>query len=63
MLVVAIIIVVKQTFLISPHQAGLFVLLPTGPAGVTGNQVHICPTVQQELHQTDVAVKTGAVQS
>lgn len=52
----------RQTFLIGPHQAGLLVLLSTGPAGVAGNQVHVCPTVQQELHQADVAVEAGAVQ-
>ena len=50
-----------QTFLISPHQAGLLVLLPAGPAGVAGNQVHVRPVVQQELHQADVAMETGTV--
>lgn len=50
------------TFLVGPHQAGLLVLLPAGPAGVAGNQVHVSPAVQQELHQADVAVEAGAVQ-
>lgn len=52
-----------RTFFISPHQAGLLVFFPAGPAGVTGDQVHVCPVVQQELHQADVSVKTGTVQS
>lgn len=53
----------RLTFLIGPHEAGLFLLLPTGPAGVTGHQVHVRPVIQQELHQTDVAMKTGTVQT
>lgn len=52
----------QQTFLVGPHQAGLLVLLSAGPAGVAGHQVHVCPAVQQELHQADVAVEAGAVQ-
>lgn len=52
----------RQTFLVGPHQAGLLVLLSTGPAGVAGYQVHVCPAVQKELHQADVAVEAGTVQ-
>lgn len=51
----------RNTFFISPHETGLLFLLPAGPARVTGNQIHVCTTVQQELHQADVTVETGTV--
>lgn len=53
----------QPTLLVGPHQASLLVLLPAGPAWITGNQVHVRPAVQQKLHQANVAVETGAVQS
>lgn len=52
-----------RTFLIGPHQARLLLLLPAGSTRVAGNEVHVCSTVQQELHQADVTVETRTVES
>lgn len=52
-----------NTLFVGPHQWGLFLLLVHTPTHLrTGHQVHVCPTLQQELHHPDVSVVAGTVQ-
>lgn len=55
---------IHLTFLVGPHQSRLLLFLLTAAILVTDgrNEVHVCPTLKQELNNPDVAVVGGAVQ-